>query len=141
MFVLLVIVYYFVTLFILRGETMNKESPHKLKCPNCKAITDENLGYDILNLHIGIKDIKPRKFFMRCPNCRKLGLLEAYDVNKVSRVKKLEPRELYKQLQHYYRDVYSSGNRLEREIESYIRKGLSREEAILEIGINNRDIF
>jgi hypothetical protein len=46
---------------------------------------------------------------------------------------KTDPNELYKHLLRYYRDLYSSGNRLEREIESYIKKGLSRDKAILEI--------
>jgi hypothetical protein len=46
---------------------------------------------------------------------------------------KIDPIKLYKKLSNYYRDFYGSSNRFEKEIETYIKQGLSRNDAILEI--------
>jgi hypothetical protein len=46
---------------------------------------------------------------------------------------KLDTKKLYKQLLDYYYGLYSNGNRLEKEIELHIKKGLSRDKAILKI--------
>jgi hypothetical protein len=52
---------------------------------------------------------------------------------KEEKEEKRDTKQLYKQLLDYYYGLYSSGNRLENEIELRIKKGLSRDKAILKI--------
>ena len=66
----------------------------------------------------------------------KTGFIERVEAanNYIKKQEKPDPiNELYGQLLNYYRNLYSSGNRLEREIKHYIKQGLSRDKAILKI--------
>jgi hypothetical protein len=48
-------------------------------------------------------------------------------------LEEIDPRELYESLINYYSDLYGSSIRFDKEIESNIKQGLSRDEAILKI--------